>query len=158
VSITGGFVYRGKKFPELDGTYLFGDWETRWIWGAKVDGDKVGPRKDIVEPTVRIIDFAEDKNGEIFLLDYDDGTIHELARNDVGANRKFPKLLSETGLFASIEKHEPAAGVIPFDVNASMWADGATVERLVAIPSEESIKFHERPKQIPGSMFQRQMD
>ena len=33
-SITGGYVYRGKKFPELVGAYIFGDWETRRIWAA----------------------------------------------------------------------------------------------------------------------------
>jgi hypothetical protein len=26
LSITGGFVYRGKKLPQLTGKYVFGDW------------------------------------------------------------------------------------------------------------------------------------
>ena len=42
--MTGGFVYRGRKFPKLVGTYVFGDWETRRIWGATVDGETIGPR------------------------------------------------------------------------------------------------------------------
>ncbi len=80
-SITGGFVYRGKKFPELDGTYIFGDWETRRIWGAKVEGGKLGERRELIDPAVRIVDFAEDAAGELYLLDHDDGSIYTLARN-----------------------------------------------------------------------------
>lgn len=32
VSVTGGFVYRGKQAPQMDGWYLFGDFERRGIW------------------------------------------------------------------------------------------------------------------------------
>lgn len=30
ISITGGYVYRGKALPELAGRYVFGDWSRNW--------------------------------------------------------------------------------------------------------------------------------
>ena len=35
-SITGGYVYRGQKMPDLSGTYFFADWCTRQIWSIRV--------------------------------------------------------------------------------------------------------------------------
>src|SRR4029453_15915318 len=56
-SITGGYVYRGRKLPELNGAYIFGDWETRRVWAMNVASDKVGERYELIDPTVRIVDF-----------------------------------------------------------------------------------------------------
>ena len=88
-SITGGCVYRGKKFSELVGRYVFGDWVSRRVWSigtariGDAEGDGPGPLVDLVAPTIRVICFAEDRDGELFILDYDDGSIYELERNDV---------------------------------------------------------------------------
>lgn len=159
VSVTGGFVYRGKKFPKLVGTYVFGDWETRRIWGATVNSKDVGERHEIMDPTVRVVDFAEDNDGELYLLDYDDGTIHTLAKNDVApAEHPFPRRLSETGVFASVAAHRPAEGVLPFSINAEQWSDGAAAERFVAVPGTGAIQFYASPKSVPGSMFNRQIE
>ncbi|MCO6458235.1 MAG: PQQ-dependent sugar dehydrogenase [Pirellulaceae bacterium] len=158
-SITGGFVYRGRRFPELVGTYVFGDWETRRIWGVEVRESDVGPRRELVDPTVRIVGFAEDQAGELYLLDYDDGTIHGLERNETsGVEQQFPRRLSETGIFASVERHQPAAGVLPFAINAPQWSDHARAERLIGVPGTGSIALHASPNRVAGSMFNRSLD
>jgi putative heme-binding domain-containing protein len=167
-SLTGGFVYRGKKFPELVGHYIYGDWETRRIWAARVeaatDADgrrtvKLAPRRDLTDPALRLVTFCEDQDGELFLVDYDLGTIYELTRNDTPDNSAtFPRKLSETGLFDSVSRHKPAAGVYPFSITAEQLSDGATADRLVAIPGEAAIELFARPVPTPGSMFERVMN
>ncbi len=158
-SITGGFVYRGQRFPELQGLYIFGDWETRRVWGVPVEENSVGERREVVEPTVRVVDFAEDNDGELFLLDYDLGTVHAIERNDVQpTDHRFPTRLSESGIFQNVKDHQPAAGVLPFSVNVEQWADHANSQRLVAVPGVESIRLHSAPQEIEGSMFKRTTD
>jgi uncharacterized repeat protein (TIGR03806 family) len=158
-SITGGFVYRGERLPELKGHYIFGDWETRRFWGIQVDGEKFGPRRELVEPSVRIVGFAERNDGELLLLDHDSGTIHKLVRNAVeNTQAAFPRRLSETGLFRSVGSHEPADGVVPFSIQATQWSDYATSERWIGLPQDTSIGLHNRANSVDGSMFKRTMD
>lgn len=174
VSITGGYVYRGQKFPELVGQYLFGDWETRRIWGSKWDDvtQSMTPMKDLVEPTVRLVDFAEDHDGELVLLDYDNGQVSELVRNPpADPNQKFPTKLSQTGLFnfrstpqegddqtkLAVAHPHPAEGVTAFDISAEQWADGASAQRFIAVPSSDPIVLRPKQQSIEGSMFQSSM-
>ncbi|MBI3865438.1 MAG: PQQ-dependent sugar dehydrogenase [Planctomycetia bacterium] len=158
-SVTGGYVYRGKKFPQLVGTYVFGDWETRRIWGVNADAENVGPKHEIMDPTVRIVDFGEDNAGELYLLDYDAGTIHSVVENVVRAeSHPFPRRLSETGIFESVAEVRPASGVLPYSINAEQWADGAVSQRWVGVPGTGTIRFYESAQAIPGSMFNRKLD
>ncbi|HEY1110152.1 MAG TPA: PQQ-dependent sugar dehydrogenase [Opitutaceae bacterium] len=39
-SVTGGFVYRGTRYPDLDGQYLFADYATGKVWALRPDGGK----------------------------------------------------------------------------------------------------------------------
>ncbi len=153
-SVTGGYVYRGQKFPELRGAYVFGDWETRRLWAARFEGDRTREMPEIARPSVRIVAFGEDKDSELYFLDYDGGTIHTIERNDAGAkNVAFPTRLSQTGLFASVKEQTPAAGVIPFAVNSRQWQDGATAEHWVAFPGESFATLHATAKPIPGMVY-----
>ncbi len=90
-SVTGGLVYRGKKFPELRGAYVFGDWETRRLWAARFEGDRTTEMPEIARPSVRIVAFCDDQDGEIYFLDHEGGTLHTIERNDAGpGNAAFP--------------------------------------------------------------------
>lgn len=150
-SVTGGFVYRGQKFPELLGAYVFGDWETRRLWAARFEGDRTKEMPEIARPSVRIVAFGEDNDGELYFLDHDGGTLHTIERNDAGTeNADFPTKLSQTGLFAAGQDHKPEAGVIPFTLNSRQWQDGATAEHWVALPGVSSAVLHADAKPIAG--------
>ncbi len=76
VAVIGGFVYRGKRFPQLFGKYIFGDFgfsdgDGRLFW---LDAD--GALSDIFEFQLEFNDlsgrfllgFGEDEKGEIYVL------------------------------------------------------------------------------------------
>jgi uncharacterized repeat protein (TIGR03806 family) len=140
-SMTGGFVYRGGRLPELEGAYIYADWETGKIWGLRHDGEKATWHKELDDSDLDIVDFAEDHSGELYLMTHNTGTLHRLVRrpptND--ASKAFPRLLSQTGLFTSTRDLAPAPGLVPYDVNAPLWSDGAEKDRYIAIPGDGRI-------------------
>src|SRR5262245_39913903 len=150
-SVTGGLAYRGQKFPELRGAYVFGDWETRRLWAARFDRDRTTEMPEITRPSVRIVAFGEDKDGEVYFLDYDNGTVHTIERQTgMAANTSFPAKLSETGLFASVKDHTPAPGVIPFQINSRQWQDGATTAHWAAFPGTSAATYYAAGKPLAG--------
>ncbi len=156
-SITGGFVYHGKRLKELSGAYIYGDYDTGRIWMLRYDRQKktVTEHRELFDSSLRIVGFAEDAAGELYLLDHVSGRISRLAPNPVkDTAAQFPRKLSETGLFASTREHKPAPGVIPYSVIAPQWADGATKERFLAVPGESKIEFEAilYPQPAPGSV------
>jgi putative heme-binding domain-containing protein len=145
-SITGGYVYRGKRLKELAGTYICGDWVTKKLWGTRFDGDKIVTHKELAQGTQRVVAFGVDHDQELYFLNHDDrGTIHQLAPNPAAKDNRtdFPRKLSETGLFASVKDHVPAPGVVPFAINAEQWADYAVAERFVALPGTTAAKMYD---------------
>ena len=48
-----------------------------------------------------------------------------------------PELLSQTGVFTSTKNLTPAAGLIPYEVRAPFWSDGANKLRWIAVPDEK---------------------
>jgi uncharacterized repeat protein (TIGR03806 family) len=139
-SITGGAVYRGKRLKGLHGAYIYGDYVTGKIWGLRYDGKKLTWQQELVDSSLAVVTFGEDQNGELYVLDYAGGIYRLTENNAAQANSEFPQKLSETGLFASVKDHKPAAGVIPYSVNAAPWADGATAERLIAVPRSPKLE------------------
>jgi glucose/arabinose dehydrogenase len=89
LSITGGYVYRGKKIPDLVGVYVYGDFETGRIWGLRYQDGKVVAKGELINVTrsskLNIASFGEDPEGGLYILAFD-GHIHELVPRG-GASR-----------------------------------------------------------------------
>ncbi|MCS1410747.1 MAG: hypothetical protein M2R45_03942 [Verrucomicrobia subdivision 3 bacterium] len=49
ISITGRFVYRGIRLPELTGSYIYGDYVTGKMWGLPVDDQPLAPSKELAD-------------------------------------------------------------------------------------------------------------
>jgi uncharacterized repeat protein (TIGR03806 family) len=157
-SITGGFVYHGKRLPELRDHYLYGDFDTGRIWSFLPNSGTPTPsatqHRELARTTYRIVSFGEDAAGEVYLVDFTGGGIHQLVKSDLkDESAKFPRKLSETGIFASTKDHVVAPGVIPYSVNAQLWGDHAWKERFMAIPGTGQIGFDEitYPQPSPGA-------
>ena len=143
-SLTGGVVYSGSLLPRLVGWYLYGDYSTGNVWAAKATGGRAIVRH-VARSSAQIAGFGLDSHGEVLLVDHGGSILRlEPRPDDATPLTKFPRKLSETGLFSSVPDHLPASGVIPYSVNAALWSDGAAKERFLAIPGNKTIGF--KPK------------
>ncbi len=141
-SITGGYVYHGKRLPELTGAYVYGDFDTGRVWALRHDGQRVTWQKELVDTAQRIICFAADPAGEVVHVDFIGGGIHRLVTNPAPTTADtFPRKLSETGLFSSTKDLVPALGLIPYSVNSQLWSDGGSKERFLALPGDGQIEI-----------------
>ncbi|HWA09020.1 MAG TPA: PQQ-dependent sugar dehydrogenase [Opitutaceae bacterium] len=84
ISITGGFVYHGAAYPELEGKYLFGDYGFGKIWALEPDGSKaVNPsRVRQIATTPTIVAFTLDpRNGEVLIASLGEDQVFRLEPN-----------------------------------------------------------------------------
>ena len=65
-SVTGGYVYRGEKIPDLVGTYVFGDFCSGEIWGY-LDGET----RILQSTDLQISSFGQDRDGELYVVGYE---------------------------------------------------------------------------------------
>lgn len=179
-SITGGFVYHGKRLKELNGQYVYGDFDTGRVWTFKhkyttryttpeeqailkartISGLFAVNHRELARTTYRIVSFGEDADGELYFVDFTGGGIYQLAKAEKKEDtaKNFPRKLSQTGIFASTKDNKLAPGVIPYSVNAQLWGDHAEKERFLAIPGKgqiglDEITYPASPGAPPGWKF-----
>lgn len=85
-SVTGGYRYRGARYPRLYGTYFYGDYCTGKMWGATAGGSGFTSRL-LTDTTMQITTFGEDVNGELYVADYRTGTIYQVTDAEPGPPR-----------------------------------------------------------------------
>jgi uncharacterized repeat protein (TIGR03806 family) len=143
-SITGGVVYRGAAVPGFVGTYVYGDYVRQELWTIGFDpGTGAAVQTQLTDaPAANWVSFAEDNDGEVYAVALNQGAIYKLiAVPPVGpvTPSTFPDRLSKTGCVDPKDPKIPAAGVIPYGVNAPLWSDGAKKERFLAVPDGKTI-------------------
>jgi len=78
VSITGGYVYRGKAIATLSGKYIYGDYVSGRVWALDLDGNTVKTNSVLLKFNGRISTFGQDPGGEIYFANYSNGKIMKL--------------------------------------------------------------------------------
>ncbi len=114
-SVTGGYVYRGRLFPRLAGTYFYGDYCTGKIWGATRGAGGWSSRL-FSSRAAGLTSFGEDSAGELYLV-----TEGGLLARVVDANPSAPSIASVS------PPSGPARGGATIVVAGSDFLPGATV-------------------------------
>lgn len=144
-SITGGYAYESDRLPKLKGAYICGDYDSGEVWSLRVDGGKVTDDHQLADTQIRIVEFARDESGEVYLVDIAGGGFHRLIVAPPRAGtRPFPHRLSETGLFKYV------LGVTMLQVNKDHDYDESKENQLTVL--ERLAVFKEKLPQPPGRL------
>jgi len=86
MSVTGGYVYRGERYPAMQGVYYCGDFATGRFWGLRREAGRTSSRV-VLEGLRTVSSFAQDHAGELYCLTFGDprtrsGQIHRLIPSD----------------------------------------------------------------------------
>lgn len=86
-SITGGNVYRGRKYPAIYGFYVCADFASREGWLIKREKDKTVVYHQESGIPSAIIGFGEDEQGELYAATYN-GKLYKVAVTDEVVRKK----------------------------------------------------------------------
>ena len=75
-SITGGHVYRGDPKSSFYGVYIFGDYNTRRIWGLRQKDGKLIDVRELATAPTDVASFGVDGRGELLLVAYSGEIFH----------------------------------------------------------------------------------
>lgn len=70
-SVTGGYVYRSNKVPELAGAYIYADYVSGRIWSLRYDGVNPANNVLLMDTNLLIASFGVDQNFELYICAFD---------------------------------------------------------------------------------------
>ena len=131
-SITGGLVYRGTRFNDLIGAYVFADYTSGNVWTLRRNG-AAAPTVVRIAGEGGIVAFGKDpSNGDVLMANLSSDKIRRLTTGTPSST--FPATLGATGLFANLADLSPNPGLLPYTVNLPFWSDHAVKRRWFSIP------------------------
>jgi glucose/arabinose dehydrogenase len=68
-SVTGGFIYRGSRFPRMQGRYIYGDYVSTRLYGIQKNEAGAWQRTTLINNSgMRVSSWGEDEAGELYLV------------------------------------------------------------------------------------------
>lgn len=138
-SVTGGFVYRGSTITELQGHYIYGDFNSGRIWGLSGNTTTGFNNDELLDSSHFISGFAQDNDNELYVLSYFSGEIYQIQAGTSSGGSGVETALADTGCVSAGNPSLPASGLIPYQPNARFWSDNADKQRWLALPDGTTI-------------------
>src|ERR1051325_1600848 len=120
-AVIGGLVYRGNRFSQLAGSYVFGDNTSGNVWILRYDGTNTVPFQRITTRSGLSAFGIDPSNGDVLMTDVSGGGIHRLIYNtNSSAGTALPPTLADTGAFTNLmsltnetQSLGPTSGPVP---------------------------------------------
>jgi glucose/arabinose dehydrogenase len=87
-SIIGGFVYRGRKIPEIQGQYFYSDYCNSWVrsYTYSADGTNRAWHQWLDGGLGSIVSFGEDAQGELYICS-SNGRVYRIVKSAGSSSR-----------------------------------------------------------------------
>jgi glucose/arabinose dehydrogenase len=134
-SITGGYRYRGARFPQFLARYFYGDYCSGRIWGG-IQSGQTWSATLLIDTTLSITSFGEDEGGELYVVHHGGGNNGTLQRL-VEVSQSFLLTVEHTGVGTGMVMSTPE-GIRCGSVCSRTFGAGAVVT-LTATPAAGSV-------------------
>jgi len=134
-TVTGGVVYRGARFAQLYGLYVFGDYLDNNVFTMSFPASgpvQVTKIASVSNPAGIGVDPS---NGDVLFASISTGVINRLVYNSTATGTPLPATLTATGAFTNLANLTPAAGIVEYAPNISFWSDFAQKQRWFSVPA-----------------------
>lgn len=120
-AVTGGYVYRGQRRPELVGHYIYGDYCSGKVWKFNYTDSTATGDTLLINTSFLISSFGVDQHGELYLCNHG-GTIQKFARSTVDVHEPRRTLPTETRLEQNHPNPFNPTTAISFQLSAVSFA------------------------------------
>ena len=139
ISVTGGVVYRGSRFSQIYGHYLFADYGSGNIWSLiENEGGAPTVRRLAVDRDISAFG-VDPANGDVLFADVGEDLIKRLVYSATPSGAPLPPRLSDTGAFVDLTSLTPQPGIVPYELNVPFWSDNARKRRWFSVPDANQV-------------------
>ncbi len=139
-SVTGGVVYRGDRFADLSGAYVYADFSTGNVWALNRTPSGPSVRRLLAQSGLAAFGI-DPSNRDILACNLYQGKIKRLIQSPPNDSR-LPKNLTATGIFANLKFLKPNPGFVAYTPNVPFWSDYAIKRRWFSIPDGSTIEWN----------------
>ncbi|MEO8427270.1 MAG: PQQ-dependent sugar dehydrogenase [Verrucomicrobiota bacterium] len=133
-AVIGGVVYRGERYPQLQGAFIFGDYVKGQISALRYEGTNLVPAQKLTAQAGVVAFGFDPSNGDVLVVNREGGRIMRLIYSTNLVGTPLPPTLADTGAFADLTTLTPNTGVVPYDLNVPFWSDNARKTRWFSVP------------------------